>query len=59
MLKIIGIIYCLKSIEFLTSTFDMLMLPALQFVGRATVPADTGRHADRPYDSTGSKFFSD
>ncbi len=27
-------------------------------VGRATVPADTGRHGGRPYDSTRSKFLS-
>jgi hypothetical protein len=27
-------------------------------VGRATVPADTGRHGGRPYDRTRSKFFS-
>jgi hypothetical protein len=26
-------------------------------VGRATVPADTGRHGGRPYDSTRSKFL--
>jgi hypothetical protein len=27
-------------------------------VGRATVPADTGRRGGQPYDSTRSKFFS-
>ncbi len=27
-------------------------------VRRATVPADTGRHGGRPYDSIKSKFFS-
>jgi hypothetical protein len=26
-------------------------------VGRATVPAETGRHGGRPYDSTRSKFL--
>jgi hypothetical protein len=26
-------------------------------VGRATVPAETGRHSDRPYDSTRPKFL--
>ena len=28
-------------------------------VGRATVPANTGRHGGRPYDSTRLKFFFD
>jgi hypothetical protein len=27
-------------------------------VGRATVPAETGRHGGRPYDSTRPKFLS-
>ena len=28
-------------------------------VGRATVPAETGRHSGRPYDSTSQSFFLD
>jgi hypothetical protein len=34
-----------------------MKLQMLGTVGRATVPAETGRHGGRPYDSTRPKFL--
>jgi len=34
-----------------------MKLQMFRTVGRATVPAETGRHGGRPYDSTRPKFL--
>jgi hypothetical protein len=46
-------------LSYLEEIFAIYMrLQMFGTLGRATVPADTGRHGGRPYDSTRSKVLS-
>jgi hypothetical protein len=45
-------------LSYLEEIFAIYMkLQMFGTVGRATVPADAGRHGGRPYDSTKQKFL--
>jgi hypothetical protein len=47
----------IKLAVFLASGDAHMKLQMFRTVGRATVPADTGRHGGRPYDSTNPKLL--
>jgi len=49
--------FSIKLAVFLARGGAYMKLQMFGTVGRATVPADTGRHGGRPYDSTRSKFL--
>ena len=53
------VFYLIRLAVFLASGGARMKLQMFGTVGRATVPADTGRHGGRPYDSTSQSFFFD
>jgi hypothetical protein len=56
-IRFLKVSFSIKLAAFLARGGAHMKLQMFGTVGRATVPAETGRHGGRPYDSTKAKFL--